>query len=82
MIFVPADFADFQPGDPIRFLTNDNGFGGLGLYWRTGTVQHATDRALTVDCDSNALGKRALIRRAAWSDRAPERATNSRKGGA
>ncbi|MGA5819699.1 hypothetical protein ACPC54_17795 [Kitasatospora sp. NPDC094028] len=72
--FSPADFQDFQAGDRIRFLTRDTGFGGRGLVWRTGTVQHVTDKALTVDCDTTLASKRALIRRAAWSDRAPERA--------
>ncbi|MFG2913330.1 hypothetical protein ACGF0D_10625 [Kitasatospora sp. NPDC048298] len=61
--FLPADFTAFQTGDRIRFRTNDTGFGGLGRYWRTGTVTRTTNKTITVDCDTNDLGARAIIRR-------------------
>jgi hypothetical protein len=66
-----AAFKDFQPGDVIRFWTNDNGYGGLGEVWRTGTVTKVTAKTIVVDCESNLLGKRAVIRLADWSRRCP-----------
>lgn len=66
-------FDDFTVGDEIRFVTNDNGFGGAGLVWRTGTVKHRTAKALTVACPPGQLGRTARIRRADWSNRSPQR---------
>lgn len=68
-----AAFADFKPGDRIRFVTNDNGYGGLGIYWRTGTVTKVTVKTITVSCDRNLLGDRAVIRLADWSYREPQK---------
>jgi hypothetical protein len=67
----PASFAEFKPGDRIQFWTNDNGYGGVGEIWRTGTVSKVTARTITVDCDGNRLGPRAVIRLAEWARRCP-----------
>ncbi|MEV8324588.1 hypothetical protein [Kitasatospora sp. NPDC056731] len=69
--FEPAAFRDFQAGDTIQFWTNDNGYGGVGEIWRTGTVTKVTAKTLVIDCESNRLGKRAVIRLADWSRRCP-----------
>lgn len=66
-----AAFKDFKAGDRIRFVTNDNGYGGLGEYWRTGAVTKVTAKTVAVDCDRNSLGDRAVIRLADWSHRCP-----------
>lgn len=71
MTFQSSGFADFQAGDTIRFWTNDNGYGGVGEIVRTGTVVKVTEKTLTIDCESNRLGRRAVIRRADWSHRCP-----------
>jgi hypothetical protein len=76
--FEPADFRDFKPGDRIHFVTKDNGYGGSGDHvWRTGTVTRVTEKTITVDCDSNRLGDRAVLRRATFSSRAPQRAVTA-----
>ena len=72
--FVPAAFGDFSLGDRIRFYTNDNGYGGCGEVWRTGTVAKVTACTVVVACDPNWLGDRAMLRRSDWSARAPQRA--------
>jgi hypothetical protein len=71
--YKPADFDEFAPGDRIRFVTNDNGYGGAGNVWRTGTVDKITAKSLIIDCDDNRLGARARVRRADWSSREPQR---------
>lgn len=69
-----AAFDSFTVGDRIRFQTIRNGFGGSGDFVsRTGTVVTATARALTVQCDRNWLGDRAVLRRADWHGRDPQR---------
>lgn len=70
-----AAFAAFKPGDRIQFWTNDNGYGGVGEIWRTGTVAKVTAKTITVDCDRNLLGARAVIRLADWGRRCPMKAT-------
>jgi hypothetical protein len=73
--FEPACFADFKVGDRIKFVSANNGFGQSGDdVIRTGTVIRATEKTLTVDCDPNWYGKRAVIRRAEWNARCPLRA--------
>jgi len=68
-----ADFTDFKAGDRIRFVTIDNGYGGLGEAWRTGTVRTVTAKTIAVVCDRNLLGDRAVIRHADWSRRCPQK---------
>jgi len=68
-----AAFNDFKAGDRIQFWTNDNGYGGVGAITRTGTVVKVTPKTLVIDCESNLLGKRAVIRLADWSRRCPMR---------
>ncbi|MFJ9771194.1 hypothetical protein ACIRVF_08115 [Kitasatospora sp. NPDC101157] len=76
-----AAFKDFQPGDRIRFWTNDNGYGGLGEVWRTGTVRKVTAKTIAIDCDRNLLGDRATIRLADWSRRCPMKAVATTEDG-
>lgn len=77
--FEAASFADFKVGDRIHFVTKDNGYGGSGdCVWRTGTVARVTEKTITVDCDSNWYGNRAVIRRSDWSGRCPMRTAAKR----
>jgi hypothetical protein len=71
-----TSFDDFQRGDRIRFVTWRQYVGGFrhGMVWRTGTVQLATSRALTIACDiPNPIGRRAVIKREEWEQRCPEK---------
>lgn len=75
-VWQAADFGAFAVGDRIRFLTADNGYGGSGNYVsRTGTVTAVTARTLRVQCDNNRIGNRAVLRRADWHARDPQRDT-------
>lgn len=74
----PTPFEDFQRGDRIRFATQRTAFTGqkmgVVLVWREGTVQLATDRALTIACDlPNPIGRRAILKRAEWAQRCPQK---------
>jgi hypothetical protein len=69
--FGPVDFRDVAAGDRIRFLTNDNGYGGRGMYWRTGTAITTTPKTVTIRCED---GSTARLRAADWSARDPEKA--------
>lgn len=74
-VWEAASFGDFAVGDRIRFQTIDNGFGGSGDFVsRTGTVTAVTARTLKVQCDWNWFGNRAVLRRAGWYGRDPQRA--------
>ncbi|MFF8716213.1 hypothetical protein ACF07T_32980 [Streptomyces sp. NPDC015184] len=70
----PVSFAELAVGNRIRFVTADNGFGGMGEVWRTGTITRITAKTITVDCDENLLGDTAVLRDAEWSARAVHRA--------
>lgn len=65
-----VSFAAVKVGDRVRFVTNDNGFGGQGEVWRTGTVAKVTAKTVVVDCDENLLGDTAVLRGADWNSRA------------
>lgn len=64
--FKPIAFSDVHEGDRVQFVTANNGFDGGDQVWRTGTVVKVTDKTVTVDCDSNLLGRAARLRRADW----------------
>lgn len=72
--FEPVDFSNVHEGDRVQFVTANNGFDGGDDVWRTGTVTKVTDKTVTVDCDSNLLGKVARLRRADWHYRCVSRA--------
>jgi hypothetical protein len=77
--FEPACFTDFKVGDRIRFVSANNGFGQTGEdVIRTGTVTRITEKTITVDCDWNTYGARAMIRRVDWDARCPTRAAATR----
>ncbi|MFG2617752.1 hypothetical protein ACGFXC_08985 [Streptomyces sp. NPDC048507] len=61
-------------GDRVRFVTADNGYGGIGAVWRNGTVAKVTARTVLVDCDQNLLGDTAVLRHAEWGARSVRRA--------
>ncbi|MFD0393384.1 hypothetical protein ACFQ3Z_16255 [Streptomyces nogalater] len=69
--FEPVDSANVHKGDRVRFVTANNGFGGGDNVWRTGTVTKVTEKTVRVECDSNAFGSTAVLRRnlAAWKAR-------------
>lgn len=73
------DFTNVQIGDRIRFVTKDNGFNGVGIYSRTGTVTGKTEKTITVTCEANILGKVARIRRVDWSYREPQIAVTAKE---
>ncbi|MER6605933.1 hypothetical protein ABT282_08455 [Streptomyces sp. NPDC000927] len=68
-----AHFDDLTVGDYVRFVTIDNGYGGMGEVWRTGKVTRITARTITVECDENLLGDTAILRRAEWGARSVRR---------
>ncbi|MCX5112173.1 hypothetical protein OOK13_40440 [Streptomyces sp. NBC_00378] len=70
----PVSFAELAVGHRVRFVTADNGFGGMGEVWRTGTITRITTKTIAVDCDENLLGDTAVLRDAEWSARAVHRA--------
>lgn len=80
--YAHAGFDDFEVGDRMKFCTSDNGFGSTGgLIWRTGTVTKISAVTITVSCDPNRIGPRALIRRSppAYEDRSPMRAPGAQQ---
>lgn len=69
-------FDEFARGDRIRFATVAAPRAGRTIprrIWRRGTVLLATSQALTIWCDPNPLGRRALLRRSEWDQRQPEK---------
>ena len=72
--FEPVAFADVHVGDRVQFVTANNGFDGGDQVWRTGTVTKVTGKTVTVDCDSNLLGKVARLRRTDWHYRCVSKA--------
>lgn len=74
MGFDPVDFSSVTEGDRLRFVTTENGYGGRGVYSRTGTVGRVTVRTVVVNCVD---GSRAVIRRADWSARSVHRSSAS-----
>ncbi|SHL74047.1 hypothetical protein [Streptomyces yunnanensis] len=72
--FEPVDFSAVVEGDRLRFLTNDNGYGGRGTYRRTGTVVRVTGKTVKVSCDDGTSG---TLRHADWRARSPQRASGA-----
>lgn len=67
-------FTDVREGDRLSFLTSNNGYDGTGRpVKRIGTVTRVTTKTVAVDCGDNPWGKRAVLRRSAWSSRCPVR---------
>jgi hypothetical protein len=71
--YEPVGFDDVTPGDRVRFVTADNGFGGTGELWREGTVTSVTLRTVRISCDSNLVGPTAVLRRSTWPYRSVSR---------
>lgn len=69
-----VSFSAMEEGDRVRFATADNGYGGMGEFWRTGTVARVTARTVVVECDENLLGDTAVLRQAEWGSRSVRRA--------
>ena len=68
--FQPVDFSDVIEGDRLSFVTNDNGYGGRGVYERTGHIQRITANTVTVACVD---GTTATLRRSDWRSRSPKK---------
>jgi len=76
--FEPSGFDDYKPGDTMRFLTANNGFGGTGdPVVRVGTVLKVTAKTIVLDCAGHWFGKRAVVRRAEWDARCPMKGPSS-----
>lgn len=69
--FEPVDFRQVFAGDRIRFITTENGYGGRGLYTRTGTVIRTSPKTATIRCED---GTTARLRAADWNARSPQKA--------
>lgn len=69
--YEPVDFGDVSKGHRLRFVTNDNGYGGRGIYTRTGYVYKVTANTVQVAC---ADSSRATLRRSDWRARSVQRA--------
>ncbi|MFB7919351.1 hypothetical protein [Streptomyces sp. NPDC056061] len=73
----PVDFSAVCEGDRLSFITTENGYGGRGVYTRTGRVRRVTERTVLVDCDDSS---RAMLRRADWNARGVQRETLATTG--